>query len=99
MPTRTLVRAFAAGAAPSSAPTARTVRIFSRRIHKATAVAARGCALRSSSRMRAAYLEAPGRPLVVSERPDPPPPGPGQVLLEVGACGVCRTDLHLVDGE
>ena len=28
-----------------------------------------------------------------------PEPGPGQVLLEVQACGVCRTDLHIVDGE
>jgi propanol-preferring alcohol dehydrogenase len=49
--------------------------------------------------MRAAFLEAPGRPLVVGDRPDPGPPKAGQVLLEVGACGVCRTDLHLVDGE
>src|SRR3954452_13850426 len=49
--------------------------------------------------MRAAVLEAPGRPLVVGERPDPPAPGPGQVLIEVAACGVCRTDLHLLDGE
>jgi propanol-preferring alcohol dehydrogenase len=30
---------------------------------------------------------------------DPPTPGPGEVLLEVAACGVCRTDLHIVDGE
>jgi propanol-preferring alcohol dehydrogenase len=29
----------------------------------------------------------------------PPSPGPGQVLIRVSACGVCRTDLHLVDGE
>ena len=28
-----------------------------------------------------------------------PQPGPGQVLVKVAACGVCRTDLHLVDGE
>jgi propanol-preferring alcohol dehydrogenase len=49
--------------------------------------------------MRAAFLEAPGRPLVVGDRPDPGHPKAGQVLLEVGACGVCRTDLHLVDGE
>ena len=48
--------------------------------------------------MRAAILEAPGRPLRVVERP-PPVPGPGQVLLRVRACAVCRTDLHLVDGE
>jgi alcohol dehydrogenase, propanol-preferring len=48
--------------------------------------------------VRAAVLEAPGRPLRVVERP-PPVPGPGQVLLHVRACGVCRTDLHLLDGE
>jgi propanol-preferring alcohol dehydrogenase len=34
-----------------------------------------------------------------SETLEPPAPGPGQVLIKVRACGVCRTDLHLVDGE
>lgn len=48
--------------------------------------------------MRAMVLERPGSPLVPRELPEPEP-GPGQVLLEVGACGVCRTDLHVVDGE
>ena len=43
-------------------------------------------------------LDAPGRPLRLVER-DVPEPGPGQLLLEVRACGVCRTDLHLLDGE
>jgi propanol-preferring alcohol dehydrogenase len=43
-------------------------------------------------------LDAPGRPLREAELPDPTP-RPGQVLLEVRACGVCRTDLHVVDGE
>ncbi len=43
-------------------------------------------------------LEAPGRPLRAVERPDPEP-GPGEVLLAVRACGVCRTDLHIRDGE
>ena len=43
-------------------------------------------------------LEAPGRPLVERELPDPEP-APGQVLVRVRACGVCRTDLHIVDGE
>jgi len=43
-------------------------------------------------------LEAPGRPLVRKESPEPDP-GPGQLLLQVKACGVCRTDLHVVDGE
>ncbi|MEX1357637.1 MAG: zinc-dependent alcohol dehydrogenase family protein, partial [Gaiellaceae bacterium] len=43
-------------------------------------------------------LDAPGRPLREAELPMPEP-GPGQVLLRVRACGVCRTDLHVVDGE
>ena len=48
--------------------------------------------------MRAMVLDRPGAPLREVERPAPVP-GPGQVLLEVRACGVCRTDLHVVDGE
>ncbi len=40
----------------------------------------------------------PGMPLQ-NETLEPPSPGPGQVLIRVSACGVCRTDLHLVDGE
>jgi propanol-preferring alcohol dehydrogenase len=48
--------------------------------------------------MRAMVFEAPGRPLRLEELPVPHP-GPGQVLLQVQACGVCRTDLHLLDGE
>lgn len=43
-------------------------------------------------------LDAPGRPLRDAEV-DPPRPGRDQVLLRVHACGVCRTDLHVVDGE
>jgi propanol-preferring alcohol dehydrogenase len=43
-------------------------------------------------------LDAPGRPLREAELPDPEP-APGQVALAVRACGVCRTDLHVVDGE
>ncbi len=43
-------------------------------------------------------LAAPGSPLVAIERPDPVP-GRGQIRVRVSACGVCRTDLHLVDGE
>jgi alcohol dehydrogenase, propanol-preferring len=48
--------------------------------------------------MRAMRLHAAGRPLELDEvqRPEP---GPGEVLLEVAACAVCRTDLHIVDGE
>jgi len=48
--------------------------------------------------MRAALLEAPGTPLVVREAREPTPTE-GQLLLRVLACGVCRTDLHVVDGE
>ena len=48
--------------------------------------------------MRAAVLEKPGQPLAAATLPDPAP-GPGQLLLTVQACGVCRTDLHLRDGE
>ena len=43
-------------------------------------------------------LHRPGEPLAAAEIPAPEP-GPGQVLLRVLACGVCRTDLHVVDGE
>ncbi len=52
--------------------------------------------------MRALALEEPRRieerPLVLEER-DPPRPGPGEVLVRVRACGVCRTDLHVVEGD
>ncbi|HEX2234538.1 MAG TPA: zinc-dependent alcohol dehydrogenase family protein [Thermoleophilaceae bacterium] len=43
-------------------------------------------------------LEQPGAPLRERELPAPEP-GAGQVLIEVAACGVCRTDLHVADGE
>jgi propanol-preferring alcohol dehydrogenase len=43
-------------------------------------------------------LERPGQPLVARDLPEPVP-GPGEVLLDVLACGICRTDLHVVDGE
>jgi propanol-preferring alcohol dehydrogenase len=49
-------------------------------------------------KMRAMVLERPGEPLVLQTRPVPTP-GPGQILLRVRACAVCRTDLHLIDGE
>ncbi|RKG78849.1 zinc-binding alcohol dehydrogenase family protein [Corallococcus sp. CA049B] len=48
--------------------------------------------------MRAMVLHAPGQRLRQEERPIPEP-GPEQVLLKVHACAVCRTDLHVVDGE
>jgi propanol-preferring alcohol dehydrogenase len=43
-------------------------------------------------------LDRPRTPLRPLDRPDPQP-GPGELLLRVVACGVCRTDLHIVDGE
>ncbi|CAG0972468.1 partial alcohol dehydrogenase, propanol-preferring, partial [Rhodocyclaceae bacterium] len=49
-------------------------------------------------RMRAMVQERPGEPLRLMELPVPQP-GDGAVLIAVEACGVCRTDLHLVDGE
>ena len=48
--------------------------------------------------MRAMLLRRPGSPLEEVELPDPSP-GPGEVRIRVSACGVCRTDLHIVDGE
>jgi len=48
--------------------------------------------------MRAMVLEKPRKPLMEKEVPVPRP-GPGEVLIKVRACGVCRTDLHIVDGE
>ena len=48
--------------------------------------------------MRAMLLDGPGRPLRLA-RIAIPDPGPGQVRIHVHACAVCRTDLHVVDGE
>ena len=48
--------------------------------------------------MRAMVFQTVGQPLLLHEVPRPVP-GPGQVLVKVSACGVCRTDLHVVDGE
>jgi propanol-preferring alcohol dehydrogenase len=48
--------------------------------------------------MRAMVLRRLGSPLEPEERPDPQP-GPGEIRVRVAACGVCRTDLHVVDGE
>jgi propanol-preferring alcohol dehydrogenase len=48
--------------------------------------------------MRAMVLSSPGQPLRLEHLPQPTP-RPGQVLIRVAACGVCRTDLHVVDGE
>jgi alcohol dehydrogenase, propanol-preferring len=48
--------------------------------------------------MRAMVFESVGTPLRAAELPVPSP-GPGELLLRVHACGICRTDLHLLDGE
>ena len=52
----------------------------------------------ASTTMTAMALYAPHAPLVMETRPMPAP-GPGEIRLKVEACGVCRTDLHVVDGE
>src|SRR5216684_2573438 len=49
-------------------------------------------------KMRAMQLAEPGEPLRLVDR-EIGEPDPGQLLLRVLACGVCRTDLHIVDGE
>ncbi len=54
--------------------------------------------MRGMGSMRAMVLKAARTPLVLEERPIPAP-AEGQVLVRVLACAVCRTDLHLVDGE
>ncbi|WP_226580710.1 zinc-dependent alcohol dehydrogenase family protein [Acuticoccus sediminis] len=48
--------------------------------------------------MRAMVVRAPGEPLVEETRAVPEP-GRGEILIEVSACGVCRTDLHVADGD
>jgi propanol-preferring alcohol dehydrogenase len=48
--------------------------------------------------MRAMVFHRAGEPLVLEERPDPVP-GPGEIRVRVEACAVCRTDLHVIDGE
>lgn len=48
--------------------------------------------------MHAMQLDAPGERLHMVER-EMPRPGPGEILIEVSACGVCRTDLHVIDGD
>ena len=48
--------------------------------------------------MPAMVLERPGQPLRLAER-TVPAPAPNQILIAVSACGVCRTDLHILDGE
>ena len=48
--------------------------------------------------MRAMVLEGPGEPLKLLQMPDPMPRR-GEILVKISACGVCRTDLHVVDGD
>src|SRR5689334_6011759 len=48
--------------------------------------------------MRAMVLEAPGDGLVERDLPDPEPAA-GEIVIDIEACGVCRTDLHILDGE
>jgi len=48
--------------------------------------------------LKAMVLSSRGGPLHLEERPDPRP-GPGDMLIRVEACGVCRTDLHILDGD
>jgi len=48
--------------------------------------------------MRAMILEAQRQPLRLADIPEPVP-GPEQILIKVSACGVCRTDLHILDGD
>lgn len=48
--------------------------------------------------MHVMLLEKAGEPLVLRQRPEPEP-GDDEILIKVSACGVCRTDLHVVDGE
>jgi propanol-preferring alcohol dehydrogenase len=53
---------------------------------------------RKGDAMHAMVLNRIGEPLTWAERPDPAP-GPGEIRVRVESCGVCRTDLHLIDGE
>src|SRR3954471_20793227 len=57
-----------------------------------------GAVMKGSRTMCAMRLPAPGRPLAADDVPVPNPQ-PGQLLIKVSACAVCRTDLHIVDGE
>lgn len=51
-----------------------------------------------SNIMRAMILSKVNHPLILTEIPQPEP-GPEQILIKVAACGVCRTDLHVIDGD
>jgi alcohol dehydrogenase, propanol-preferring len=64
----------------------------------AKADVARTTTANAHSMMRAMVLDRLKTPLVMQERPMPRP-ADGEILVEIAACGVCRTDLHVVDGE
>src|SRR5215216_448199 len=66
-------------------------------VHSMTARRRRGQCGKISA-VRGMVLHAQREPLRLEEVPEPEP-GPGQVLLRIHACGVCRTDLHIVDGD
>ena len=53
---------------------------------------------REAEEMKAMVLHAPREPLRLEDRPDPLA-GPGEIVVRVEACAVCRTDLHVVDGD
>src|SRR5918997_4772281 len=74
-------------------------RAYSRCQHLAMNVATpRDPPRRTPDTMRAMVLDRPGVPLELRDLPVPHA-GPGEVLLRARACGLCRTDLHVVDGE
>jgi propanol-preferring alcohol dehydrogenase len=58
-----------------------------------------GMTMERPTTMRAMVLERMGEPLRLRDDVPVPQPADGQVLLKVRACGVCRTDLHIVDGD
>jgi alcohol dehydrogenase, propanol-preferring len=62
------------------------------------ALSKRGHDMAIPSTMQAMVLDRPGEPLRLA-RLKVPKPGPDQILIKVAACGVCRTDLHIADGE
>src|SRR5437762_2171559 len=59
----------------------------------------KACAASSNRSMRAMVLTAAGAGRVEELQRPTPQPSPGQLLVRVAACGVCRTDLHVIDGE
>src|SRR5262249_50335199 len=58
----------------------------------------RGRSYRQTGSMRAMVVDEAHRPLRLADLPEPSA-GPGELLVRVEACGVCRPDLHIVDGE